>query len=253
MLMAASLTVIALPAHAQADLDRIGQCMRGNIPNSLRVQNVELTAVDAAGHEQTLRGSLAVESHDGATHLLWSLSAPADLAGSAMLVRKDDGGSQTWVYLPALGQARKVEQADREGRMFGTDISYGDAGRIVSTFADGALTLLGADRFEDRPVWKMAATAAPDSGAKFERIDLLIDQQTCVVLRADMLQDDVARKRWTVPANALVQSGHYWFAAAGTMRDLQGNTETRARFWPLVTDRPLPRTLFDPRSFFQSH
>jgi hypothetical protein len=238
-------------ATAQADLDRIARCMRDNLPKNLSVGSVSLTVMNGAGSGQTMFGSLGTQSGAAGRRMVWSIRAPSDLAGSAVLIRDDSDGTATWLYLPSLGQPRRVQQADREGRMFGTDISYGDAERIVSAFAGSTLTVLGEDRYAGRPVWKIAATTPPELAGAYDRIDLSIDQSTCVTLAADLLKNDQALKRWTVDAGSLTQSGRYWYAAAGTMTDLQRNTATQVRFSRVGTDRPLPESSFDPRGFYR--
>lgn len=248
-LLVFGLGFVPFTAAAQADLDRIAQCMRDNLPKSLSVGTVSLS--NQGGTAQQISGSLSAQSGAGGRRLVWSIRAPSDLAGSAMLIREGNGGAATWLYLPALGEVRRVQQTDREGRMFGTDISYGDAERIVSSFAGSALTVLGEDRYAGRPVWKVAATTPPELAGAYDRIDLSIDQQTCVTLAADLLKDDQPLKRWAADAASLAQSGRYWYAASGTMTDLRRNTATQVRFFRISTDRPLPEAMFDPRSFYR--
>ena len=237
------------PARAQVDLDQVTRCMRDNTPAALHVGTV---SISTSGSSQVMRGSLSAVSDASGKRLLWSIHAPSDLAGSAVLTRDDSNGAVSYLYLPALGKVRRIDQSDQQGRMFGTDISYGDAERIASSFAGSALTVLGEDRLGGRPVWKIAATAAPDANSPYDRIDLSIDQKTCVTLQADLLSNDVPLKRWSVDPASLAQSGRYWYAAAGTMSDLQQNSQTRLRFTDVSMDTPLPDAAFDPRSFFRS-
>ncbi len=245
------LAVMPFAAAAQADLDRIAQCMRDNLPKSLSVGTVSLSLSNQGGAGQQIFGSLSTQSGAGGRRLVWSVRAPSDLAGSAVLIRDGSGGAATWLYLPALGEARRVQQADREGKMFGSDISYGDAERIVSSFAGSALTVLGEDRYGGRPVWKIAATTPPELAGAYDRVDLSIDQKTCVTLAADLLKDDQVLKHWAVDAASLAQSGRYWYAASGTMTDLQRKSSTQVRFFRVSTDRPLPEAAFEPRSFYR--
>jgi hypothetical protein len=250
-LLALALAAMPGAAAAQADLDRIARCMRDNLPKTLRVGTVSLDVESRAGAGQQLFGSLGAASSGAGTRLVWSIRAPAALAGSAVLVRDGDDGGDAYLYLPSLGAVRRIQQSDSEGRMFGTDLSYGDAERVVSSFAGSALTVLGEDRYAGRPVWKIAATPPPERAGPYDRIDLSIDQQTCVALAAELLKNDVALKRWTVDPASLSRSGRYWYAADGTMRDLQGQSATRVHFSAVSTDAPLPATAFDPRSFYR--
>jgi hypothetical protein len=250
-LFAFALAAQPLAAAAQADLDRIAQCMRDNLPRTLRAGSVSLEVNNPGGSGQQLFGSLSTESGAAGRRLVWSIRTPPDLAGSAVLMRDGRDGTDAWLYLPSLGAVRRIQQSDSEGRMFGTDISYGDAERIVSAFAGSALTVLGEASYAGRPVWKIAATAPPGAAGGYDRIDLSIDQKTCVTLSADLLRNDVALKRWAVDVSSLTRSGRYWYAASGTMSDLQGKSSTRVRFGAVSTDAPVPAAAFDPRSFYQ--
>lgn len=240
-------------AGAQVDLDRVTQCMRDNIPKSLRVDSVSLVAVDRGGSQRQISGALRAESKGSLKRLVWSVRAPADLAGSALLSRQDQNGTQSYLYLPSLGRVRRIDQSEHEGSMFGTDISYGDAERIASTFGESAMTVLGTAAVAGRPAWKLAVTTPPDVAALYDRIDLSIDQQTCVVTQADFLHDDVAQKRWTADPAGFAQSGRYWYAATGVMRNLLQNTETRVRLGAVSTDVQLPASTFDPNSFYRGN
>lgn len=253
-LQAAAFTAALLSPslRAEVDLDRVVQCMRDNLPKTLHA-DVSLIALDRAGHSQELLGTLSAESSADQGHrLLWQLRSPATLAGAAVLTRDDPQGTHSFLYLPSLGRVRRIEQADREGRMFGTDLSYGDAQRIASVFTEGALTVLGETRYGQRAAWKLAATAAPGTTG-IDRIDITIDQQSCVTVQADLLREDVVQKRWSVSADALGRSGRYWYAGSGIMRDLQQGTETRVRLTAVSTDQSFPDTTFDPQRFYRSH
>lgn len=243
----------AAGAGAQVDLDRVTRCMQDNMPKSLRVDSVSLVVVDRSGAQRQISGALRAESKGSTRRLVWSVRAPADLAGSALLSRQDQNGTQSYLYLPSLGRLRRIDQNEREGSMFGTDISYGDAERIASTFGESAMTVLGDTTAAGRPAWKLAVTTPPGVAALFDRIDLSIDQQTCVAMQADFLHDDVAQKRWTADPAGLARSGRYWYAASGVMRNLQQNTETRVHLGTVSTDVQLPASTFDPNSFYRGN
>jgi hypothetical protein len=239
-------------ATAQVDLDRVTRCMQDNLPKSLRVDSVSLVAVDRSGAQRQISGALRAESKGQSKRLVWSVRAPADLAGSALLSRQDQNGTQSYLYLPSLGRVRRIDQNEREGSMFGTDISYGDAERIASTFGESAMTVLGDTTVAGRPAWKLAVTTPPDVTALYDRIDLSIDQQTCVAMQADFLHNDTAQKRWTADPAGLTRSGRYWYAASGVMRNLLQNTETRVHLGSVSTDVQLPASSFDPNSFYRA-
>ena len=114
---------LCVGAHASDDSARkVLDCMRSNVPSSLRVQDIELSNTDRSGDERSLKGRLfAVRETDasGASRIraMLRVNAPDNLAGSAFLVRESataDPGM--FVYLPSVRRVRRGLQRAAAGR-----------------------------------------------------------------------------------------------------------------------------------------
>lgn len=107
-LMADSLKVTR-PARSQA----VGRFVLVNAGGQSRVRQTE---------------SLSQLLPDGVnTRRVTRFSAPADIAGTAVLTVENPGGNDDiWVYLPALKKVRRLTASQRKEAFVGTDFSYGD-------------------------------------------------------------------------------------------------------------------------------
>jgi len=89
-------------------------------------------------------------------------SAPADIAGTAVLTVENSGDDDIWVYLPALKKVRRLPASNRRDAFVGTDFSYGDVlGHSIDEWThhfvrkdsiDGAATVVIESRPRDAGV-----------------------------------------------------------------------------------------------------
>lgn len=73
--------------------------------------------------------------------------APADVEGTALLMRKEKDENNMWLYLPALGSVRKVASHMKNGSFMGTDFTYQDFNMVSGEdYADEYIPqLLGSE------------------------------------------------------------------------------------------------------------
>jgi len=92
----------------------------------------------------------------------------------------------------------------------------------------------------------------PEAGAgeSYDSIGVLVDQKTCVPLKAEFRQAATVRKLMTVPAEALRQAGSQWYPAELTLRDLVEGTRTRLRVTGVSAGARLSASYFHPQQFY---
>src|ERR1051326_4161390 len=117
-----------VPAIAAADpaLDKILDCMRANIPPTVRIQTVEVTAFDRTGGQRSMRGRLFGMREDNRVRIMLRIEAPVDLAGASYLVREAAPADEMYLYLPSVNRVRRITGAALDGQLWGTDLSYND-------------------------------------------------------------------------------------------------------------------------------
>lgn len=249
----AALWLLAASAHADAALDKVLDCMRANVPPTLRIQEVELEATDRGGATRTLKGRVYALRDKGLLRAMVHISAPSDLAGAAYLVRETPGASQgdeMYMFLPSLNRVRRINGASADGSFLGTDFSYNDVKQIENAFdgADGKLE--PDDSLEQRPVHVIAFRPKQIQGARYSLLRAWVDQKTCVALKVDFYEGDGPRKELSAPAAALQQSGSYWYLSQALMRDLKDGTRTALHVTGVSSGADLATRYFDPHSFW---
>ena len=130
-----ALMLIAGTARAgDAATDKVLDCMRGNIPKIMRIQEFELNAVDPAGGERLLRGRLYAQRENDLVKAMVKIKAPADLNNAAYLVREGKERDDMFIFLPALNRVRRIMGGSADSPLFGTDLSYNDIKQVQNAF-----------------------------------------------------------------------------------------------------------------------
>lgn len=244
------LIVGAQPALADERLDPVLSCMRANIPKSMQIKEISLTATDRTGGVRELRGRLYGMREDDRLRAMVKIAAPADLAGAAYLMREKAEGDEMYVYVPALQKVRRITGAGVDGTLWGTDLSYGDLKQLNNAFADGQTRFDGKGELGGRPVYLLTSLPTAGEVSRFAQIKVWVDQKTCVGLRAEFIEGETVRKRMEVDPASLRQSGTHWYPGEALMSDLKEGTKTRLRVLGLSSDVDLPGRHFNPSTFY---
>jgi hypothetical protein len=249
------LLLLGAPAWADPALDKVMDCMRGNVPPTLRIQEIELKATDRAGATRTMRGKLFALRDKGLVRAMLRISEPSDLAGASYLVREtgDAKADEMYMFLPAVGRSRRISGASGDGSFLGTDFSYNDIKELENAFngADGKLEK--PDQIEQRPMNVITFVPKPEQASRYSRLRAWVDQKTCVALKVDFYEGDTQRKELTAPVSALQQSGTYWYLSQATMQDLKDHTTTKLNVTGVNSGGDLASRYFDPHSYYMGN
>ncbi|SFF40651.1 hypothetical protein SAMN04488120_103273 [Fontimonas thermophila] len=246
------LCALLAPASAIADMtvDGVLACMRANIPKSVQIKEVELTAKDRTGGMRQLRGRLYAVREEERLRAMIKIAAPADLSGAAYLLREKEGGDEMYVYVPALQKVRRITGTGVDGALWGTDFSYGDLRQIHNAFSAGQTALDGQGELAGRTIHILSLQPAGSEQSRFTRIKVWVDQKTCVNLRAEFFEGASVRKRLDADPASLRQSGPHWYAGEMQMLDLKEGTQTRLRVLGVSSDVDLSGRYFNPSTFY---
>lgn len=233
----------AQPAEALLD------CMRANIPPTVRIQEVELTTVDRAGGERTMRGRLYGKREDGLVRVMLRIDAPSDLAGAAYLIREEAESDHMYLYLPAINRVRRITGGSGDNQLFGTDLSYNDIKQIQNAFSAVQVQDQGTATVAGQETRVISFAPAPESESRYERIVASVDPQRCIALKVEFHEGGKVRKRMEVPPEAIQKSGDYWYAQQSTVKDVVDLTETRMRVDGVRSGEDVSGRYFNPRTF----
>jgi hypothetical protein len=246
-----ALLLMAGAARANdAATDKILDCMRANIPKTMRIQEFDLTSVDPAGGERMLRGRLYAVRENDLMRAMVKIKAPPDLNNAAYLVREGKERDDMFIYLPALNRVRRIMGGSADSPLFGTDLSYNDIKQVQNAFSGGPVKLEKADTIENRPVDVLTLTPSPGAESHYTQIRGWIDQKTCVALKIEFYEGANVRKRLTTSAKTLKQSGANWYFSEALMEDLHAKTHTTLKITGLTSVDKLSERYFNATSFY---
>lgn len=139
------------------------------------------TTVDGKTKEQVL--TTTSKRIDGRSHVLARFSAPAPVAGVAVLtVESPDGeGDEVSLFLPKLKRVRKVAKADRGKAFMDTDFAYADI--AASGTKDQDLKRGPDETLDGRRCFVLEGEG--DASSPYGKVRMLIDQETSVPMQVD--------------------------------------------------------------------
>lgn len=241
--------LLAVAGPVAADVTAITECMRANIPQNVRIQSFELIARDRDGDERVLKGRLYGSRDGDRIRVMARLESPRDMSGTAFLVREAEPADETYVYLPSLSRVKRVAGGSADGRLWGTDFSYGDFKQVQNAFGSGSIVLTGAGAIGGRPVHRLEFAPVAGSSAPYDRVRAAVDQRTCVILEAEFVNAGRVRKRLTAPPDKLKQAGRHWYMSEALLADLDAGTHTVLRVSGVGEAPRLAARYFHPTQF----
>ena len=248
------LALLCWPLAAIADdpaLDEITRCMRANIPPTVRIQTVEITAWDRDNGERTLKGKLYGTREKEKVRVMMRIEAPSDLAGASYLVREGANADEMYLYLPAIQKVRRITGQQLDGQLWGTDLSYNDVKQLQNAFGGANVTLEpGVAPYEGRAVHALSFAPRIEDGSRYRNIRALVDKQTCVTLKVEFTEPAGVRKIVTVQPGDLKQSDAYWYASKAEISDVKNKTRTRVVVTGVSSGDKLAGRYFSPQSFY---
>lgn len=255
-MMMVTLALATMPARAadpavdKPAVDKVMACMRANIPQTVRIQDFQITSYDRNNGQRMLKGKLYGKNDKGLVRSMVKIMAPADLANAAYLVREGKEKDEMYVFLPALNRTRRITGASADGPLFGTDLSYADIKQVQNAFSGGAVKLEAPDTLEARPMYVLSLVPRADAQSRYNLIKGWVDQKTCVALKLEFYEGAAPRKRLLSSAASLKQSGTRWYVSDAEMRDLKGGTRTTLKITGVTNDASISDTYFGATTFY---
>jgi len=247
------LALALLPAGALAAdpaVDKVMDCMRANIPPTVRIQTVEIQAFDRSGGERVLKGKLYGTRDGGKVRTMMRIEAPPDLKDASYLVREGEKSDEMYLYLPSINKVRRITGAAMDGQLWGTDLSYNDLKQLQNAFSGAGVTGEPDTQYEQRPAHVLSFTPRKEDGTRYNRIRTVVDQQTCVALFVEFFEPSGVRKTVTVHPKNLRQSGAHWYAAEADVRDVRNQSHTLVRVVGVTSGDKLASRYFNPQTFY---
>jgi hypothetical protein len=242
------------PTPGLQTAEEIVACNEANFPQSSSVQNITMQVSDSAGAITTTKAEIYWKKlDDGLSGVLVRLFEPLDVRGSAFLMLEKEKRNDLFVYLPELGNVRRVHGRMMSTSLFGTDISYGEFEHIQS-MAESSSAVRQADSDVDgRPSYVVEVRPTEAEESAYERIRTFIDQETCITLRAEFYErGEEARKVFSADVSSLTaENDGIWIARRYAVHDKRDSTETAIVVDSVEIGKHIPRKMFSQRELLR--
>jgi outer membrane lipoprotein-sorting protein len=179
---------------------------------------------------------------DGANYALTVLLAPADLRGTALLVKEQKGQPpREWLYLPYLRRVREVLPVDEFESFLNTEFTYADLGFV--NLAGRDLEVVGTETLNGVAAAKVQET--PTDKRTFSRIVTWLVPATGQPLKREYY--DVANRLWKTETFENVAEIHGVPTVQRVrMEDTQTGYGSEYRATEIAYGLTIPQGLFDP-------
>ncbi len=226
---AASLFLCAGSAFAADGVEvmkRVEKAMRSETGEK---QTVQMQLTSASGTTETRTFTMWLRSPEGkASKSLIKFESPATIAGTALLTVTRPGGAQdNWLYVPALGQTRRVAPQDRSESFVQSDFTIEDL-TVTLDPENRKYEVLGGVQCGDRPCTQVQDSPANEAAAKasgYGRVVLYVDDAVGVVHRVDFY-DKADSLLKVLQADGLKQVGDDWRFDRAVVTNVQKGTRT---------------------------
>lgn len=206
------------------------------------VSTMAMTIATRSG--QSLSREMQVWSADEGKKEVVKFTAPADIKGSGFLSVEGEGGqAESMVYLPALDRVRRIAGGQRQESFFGSDFSYADITELQGGTHDDYTHALV--EVKEGPVYVVASTARPGSGAPYERLVLEVPESTLLPRRIEFYQGGALLKGMTIDRTEAV--GGYLLPTRMRMETVATGSSTTIEQRDLKVDEAIPAEVFTER------
>lgn len=241
----------AEPGSAQAVLD----CAAANAPERSFEQVAAMKVFQNEQLQREILATFAGQRARGDFLLNIGVREPADLAGTAVLLRQDESGRDDMkLYLPALRRVRRVTGAMAGQELLGTDFSYHDIRQVYGSFSAEDAELLESQQWQERAMYRVALKPEEGVSDTYQSIIVGIDKQVCTPLVIDFIGEKGATsKRLEGDFDSLLQVGERHLLARYTMRNLSKGSRTELDLGSPQFDERVSRSAFNPNTFYNFH
>ena len=234
------------PAFDSADPDLRACAERDSTTRTLsQLQHVRVSS-DSGWIRESRRRVRIKRDEDATLSVLFEVEAPQTEAGmKVLIVKKSTDKPTAWVYLPELGRGRRVVGSGAGNSVLGTDFSYEDM-LYFERFLDADIVDKKAIEHAGRAAWLLETSPGAES-SPYGRIELILDQQTCLPLDAKFWKRNgkLAKSMIVDPAAIKTVDGRDVLDFV-TMRDHQRGSRTEIRIDEIVFNPVLRAGMFSP-------
>lgn len=240
---------------AENSPQEILDCAAENAPSKTFKQNIDFSTI-AAGSKlpRLLKTALYAQRKSKKLSINLRITEPANLAGSAFLIRERKGQDDMRVYVPALRKTRRITGSMAAKDLWGTGFSYQDIKQLYGAFSEGEARVVGEQNDAGVVTVKIEITPNAAEGAPFAKLQALIDSQSCVPLSIHYVDEEgEIIKSLTTKQASIKTFGSRQMAVRYELQDLVNGAQTVINFSDISIDEKLGAATFSPTGFHHAN
>lgn len=216
--------LLSAVAHAQPSGREVAQLVYDRYVGEDAVSRQIMELVPADGQKRVRELTITAADRNGLRRTLLRFTSPADIQGTGFLAVEDgQGGTEQFLYLPALKRTRRIMTGQKSRSFVNTDFTYEDMERRPVDDSEHAIA--GEETLNNVPCWILESRPKPGTESQYSLVRAWVAQDMRVTLRADFFaggQEPV--KRFTVRELENIQD--IWTETKVVMEDLQSGHAT---------------------------
>ena len=205
---------------------------------------MRMVLIDKHGIERRRRLRVYRKDFGPLSRSLLEFLEPPDIARTRFLsIENPDKDDTQYLYLPALGRARRIVSSQKKMRFVNTDFTYEDMQRRPPS--KDVHRLLGETSWQGYAVYQIESMPLPKTSQYGKRVHW-VDKASWVIVGTDFF-DKKGRKIKEFRVNRLENVQGIWTAMEDIMRDLKAHHQTRLTIEEVQYNQGLPENLFTKR------
>jgi outer membrane lipoprotein-sorting protein len=208
------------------------------------------TNISKSGRKQTrtLKQYIACNNEEHHTYNLFlAFTAPHDVAGTATLtIQQHQKEDEQWLYLPAIGNSKRISASKKADRFMGTEMTYEDLSSYLAEPLDAyQYSLLGEEAVAGRKAFKLVATPLANTLTQYSKRILWIDQQTHLIVKTEFFdKNSHLLKVYTATDIRPIGESNFFKAHQIAVENVQTSNTTQVRYEGFVINHGLSADIF---------
>lgn len=221
-------------------LDRVDKEMDSDTRDFI----LDMTIVNENGQERDRKITIKTK---GENKGLVRFLEPGDVKGTSLLSIDEGDEEDMWLYLPVLGNVKKIASHNKSGSFMGTDFTYNDIDMVGgSNYKDDYDSeLVGEEKIDGDLCYKLSTIPTKDS-IDYSKMKMWVRKDDFMPLKLEFYDEDGELHKIMINNNYKDIDSHLTPEKI-VMKDVQKGTKTILKLSDVQYDIELPDPIFTTR------
>lgn len=239
------ITVLMISSTALAiDGEEVINKVDETLESETRESEIQMTIINE--NDQKRERTIEIYSKGEGKGLIEFL-APADVEGTTFLTLEEEGEDNMWLYLPAVGNVRKIASHMRSGNFMGTDFSYNDISMVGgSNYKDDYESTLEEEvQFEGKTCYLLESAPSKED-IQYSKMKMWVNKENFMPLKLEFYDSEDELLKVMTNTNIEKIDGHLTPQKI-TMKNVQKDTQTILSLNSVEYNVEIPDRIFTTR------